>query len=146
MAGGSQIKIKGGIASKGEATVEDGALLVTGLAAGGFQLNFYGEDAGAAVASLNLHGINDDGIGVVLADKVLAAKVAVTFRRTHIPPGPGAWTLRLTKFNTVTEVAGGCSIPRHPPVGNCAVRRYSRSLSGPCELISARWGCIPVMA
>lgn len=104
MAGGSQIKIKGGIASKGEATVEDGALLVTGLAAGGFQLNFYGEDAGAGVTSINLHGINDDLVGVVLADDAIADKVAVTFRRTHIPPGPGPWTLRLLKFNTVTEV------------------------------------------
>lgn len=35
MAGGGRFKIKGGIASHGEAVVEDGALLITGVAAGG---------------------------------------------------------------------------------------------------------------
>lgn len=109
MAGGAEIKIKGGIASKGEAIVEDGAVLVTldGASVGAFQRDFYGEDAGGAVTSINLHEENDDGLGVVVAKRtgsITARAVAVVFRRTHVPPGPGAWTLRLLKFNTLTEV------------------------------------------
>lgn len=47
MAGGGKIKIKGGIASKNEAVVEDGALLVTGISgAGGIDYSTSEQDTG----------------------------------------------------------------------------------------------------
>ena len=99
MAGGGRFKIKGGIASKGEAVVEDGALLVTGdgLAGTGgrFQWNFYGEDPGSGVTSVELMEENTE-IGIPLARAVSTGNVAVKFRR-NAGPAPGDWTLRLFK-------------------------------------------------
>ena len=99
MAGGGKIQIKGGVASKNEAQVIDGALLVTavgGVPGGGaarFQTNFYGEDAGAAVTEVNLMEENLV-IGIPVARALQAGNVAVIFRRDG-GAAPGNWTLRL---------------------------------------------------
>lgn len=104
MAGGGRFKVKGGIASKGEAVVEDGALLVTGIAAGAggrFQLPFYGEDLSAGVTTVELMELNTE-IGIPLARAVSTGNVAVKFRR-DAGAAPGNWTLRL--FKNGVEVA-----------------------------------------
>lgn len=102
MAGGGRFIIKGGIASKGEAVVRDGALLITGIAAGGrFQLPFYGEDLSAGVTSVELMEENTE-IGIPLARAVSTGRVAVKFKRAA-GAAPGDWTLRL--FKNGVEVA-----------------------------------------
>lgn len=99
MAGGAKVKIKGGVASKGEALVIDGALLVTdvgggaGVSARTF-LNFYGEDSGSPT-SIELMEENTE-IGIPLARAVSTGNVAVKFRR-DTGAAPGDWTLRLFK-------------------------------------------------
>lgn len=105
MAGGGKIQIKGGIASKREAVVIDGALLVTavgvGVGASRFSMNFYGEDLGAGVTSVELMEENTE-IGIPLARALRTARVAVKFRRDS-GAAPGDWTLRL--FQNGAEVA-----------------------------------------
>ena len=107
MAGGGKIQIKGGVASKNEAQVIDGALLVTavgGVPGGGaarFQTNFYGEDAGAGVIEVGLMGDNTV-IGIPIARALQNGNVAVIFRRAGGAP-PGDWTLRL--FRNGVEAA-----------------------------------------
>ena len=109
MAGGSKIKIKGGVASKGEALVVDGALLVTdvGAGAGGavrFLQNFSGQDSGSGVISVNVMGAasatRELGIPIVGAHQT--RNVAVRIRR-DAAAAPGSWTLRL--FRNDIEVA-----------------------------------------
>ncbi len=103
MAGGGRVKIKGGRASKGEVVVEDGALLVTGISGGGagrFQMNFYGEDAGAGVTSILL--MESTATRIPFARAVDSGNVAVRFRRA-LGAAPGDWTLRL--FRNGLEVA-----------------------------------------
>lgn len=99
MAGGGRVKIKGGIATHGEAVVEDGALLVTGITAGTgaarFQWNFYGEDVGGGVTAVELMEENTE-IGIPIARAVSTGRVAVKFRRAA-GAAPGDWTLRLFK-------------------------------------------------
>ena len=106
MAGGGRFKIKGGLASKREAVVEDGALLITAVGGGGggagrFQTNFYGEDPGAGVTDVELMEENTE-IGIPLARAVNTGNVAVKFQR-NAGAAPGDWTLRL--FKNGIEVA-----------------------------------------
>lgn len=107
MSGGGKIQVKGGIASHNEALVIDGALLVTAVGAvpgaglPRFSLNFYGEDTGAGVTSIELMEENTD-IGIPLARALRTARVAVKFRR-DTGAAPGDWTLRL--FQNGVEVA-----------------------------------------
>lgn len=105
MAGGGKIQIKGGVASKNEAQVVDGALLVTAVggvgAAARFQMNFYGENAGGGVTEVELMEENV-ALGIPLARAVQSGNVAVRFRRDAGAP-PGDWTLRL--FMNDVEVA-----------------------------------------
>ena len=60
-----------------------------------FQQNFYGEDAGAGVTSVNVMGANTE-IGIPFPTPVVTRNVAVRFRRDAGAP-PGDWTLRLFK-------------------------------------------------
>jgi hypothetical protein len=106
MAGGGRVKIKGGRASKGEVVVEDGAILVTGIAAaagGRFQLPFYGEDMTAGVTAVELMEENTDAdMGIPIARAVSTGNVAVKFRRQGAAV-LGDWTLRL--FRNGVQVA-----------------------------------------
>lgn len=108
MAGGGRIKIKGGIASHGEAVVEDGALLITGVTGGGgtarFQLPFYGQNVLTGITTFGLMGTPTSGHppDIPLARAVSTGRVAVKFQRPAGPP-PGNWTLRL--FKNGVEVA-----------------------------------------
>ena len=107
MAGGSKIKIKGGVAGKGEALVIDGALLVTdvGSGAGGtvrFLQNFYGQDLSAGVTAVDLHGDDLDDLGIPTVGAHQTRNVAVRIRR-DAAAAPGSWTLRL--FRNDIEVA-----------------------------------------
>ncbi len=100
MAGGGQFRIKGGRAVKGQAIVDaDGNLLVAlapGSSVGGrFQMNFYGEDPGSGVTTVELMEENTE-IGIPLARAVRTGNVAVKFRR-NAGAAPGDWTLRLFK-------------------------------------------------
>ncbi len=107
MAGGGRFKIKGGLASKREAVVEDGALLITAVggipsgAGGRFEQNFYGQDLGAGVTSVELMEENTD-IGIPVPRAIQTANVAVKYRR-NAGAAPGDWTLRL--FKNGIEVA-----------------------------------------
>ncbi len=95
MAGGSKIKIKGGIASKGEAVVIDGALLVTDGGSSRALERFYGEDLSANVVTVNVMGDNT-AIGIPLPRAMMTVNVAVKIR--HDTAAPVAdWTLRLFK-------------------------------------------------
>lgn len=99
MAGGGKVKIKGGVASHSEALVIDGALLVTDVGgagaanAGRFQMNFYGEDLGSGVTSVELMGANT-ALGIPFARAVETANVAVRLQRLGVGP-IGPWTARL---------------------------------------------------
>lgn len=95
MAGGGRFKIKGGIASKGEAVVIDGALLVTGVSGGRFQLPFYGEDLSVGVTTVELMEENTE-TGIPLARATSAGLVAVKLEHSG-GASPGDWTLRLFK-------------------------------------------------
>ncbi len=101
MAGGGRFKIKGGLASKREAVVEDGALLITAVggipsgAGGRFEMNFYGQDSGSGVTSVELMEENTE-IGIPLARALKTGNVAVKFRHVGLG-GIGPWTLRLFK-------------------------------------------------
>ena len=102
MAGGGRFKIKGGIASKGEAVVVDGALLVTGISGGSggrFQTNYYGERT-TVVTSVLL--MQEADTRVAIARAVSTGNVAVRYERAAGAP-PGDWTLRL--FKNGLEVA-----------------------------------------
>lgn len=107
MAGGSKIKIKGGIAGKGEAIVLDGALLVTDVGGGAagavrFLQNFFGQNPASGVTTVGLHGSDLDNLGVPTVGAHQTRNVAVRFRRDAGAP-PGNWTLRL--FRNDIEVA-----------------------------------------
>lgn len=71
-----------------------------GFAPARFQQNFYGEDAGIGVTSVNLMGANDE-LGIPFPTPVITRNVAVAIRRDADPGGP--WTARL--FKNGVEVA-----------------------------------------
>ena len=66
-----------------------------------FSMNFYGEDLGSGVTSVELMEENTE-IGIPLARILRTARVAVKFRR-NVGAAPGDWTLRL--FQNGVEVA-----------------------------------------
>ncbi len=63
------------------------------------QINFYAEDSGSGVTSVNLMGLNSD-LEIMMVQRTKLSDVAVKFR-SFSPSGP--WTLRLFKNNS--EVA-----------------------------------------
>lgn len=68
---------------------------VTRYAPKRFQQNFYGEDNGAGVTSVNLMGANTV-VGIPVPTAIKTRNVAVRFRRSA-GTAPGDWTLRLFK-------------------------------------------------
>ncbi len=79
------------------ATLDD----VNGETLSRFSMNFYGEDLGSGVTSVELMEENTE-IGIPLARILRTARVAVKFRR-NVGAAPGDWTLRL--FQNGVEVA-----------------------------------------
>ena len=99
MAGGGRFKIKGGIASKREAVVEDGALLVTVV--GGVGLSFldvqrqWGTSNASGITNLILTGVPSFQFSEPMTRRMKTAQVAVRIRRNTAPAPAGDWTLTL---------------------------------------------------
>ena len=105
MAGGGRFKIKGGVASKREAVVEDGALLVTavGVVPGG--LGFldvqrqWGSSNASGITNLILTGVTTSQFSEPITRRMKTARVAVRIRRDTTPVPAGDWTLTLFRNN-----------------------------------------------
>lgn len=114
MAGGGRFKIKGGIASKGEAEVIDGAILVTvdgGLPSvpeSAVEHSFKGSESGAATSVDLMQEGTELGLGLPILKDVDAGAVGVSVIH-DASPDSGSWTLRLWRrtppATTFTQVA-----------------------------------------
>lgn len=113
MAGGGKIQIKGGVASKREAEVIDGALLVTAVGGGVggaavIEHEFFAEDASLGVTSLDIMDADPIGPALPILRDCTAEDIGVSFLHDAAPEG-GTWTLRLQRrlagSNVYIEVA-----------------------------------------
>lgn len=101
MAGGGRFKIKGGVASFGEAVVQDGAVLVTvdGAVPGsgnGFIEHSFLQSADGSTTEIDVMQGSPIGPGLAILREVEANSVGVSILHNDSPDG-GTWTLRLLR-------------------------------------------------
>lgn len=112
MAGGGKIQIKGGLASKGEAVVIDGAILVTAAGvlggAGVIEHSFFASVVAAGVTDIDVMDADPIGPALPILRSLTIEDIGVSFLHDAAPEG-GTWTLRVQRrlagTNTYIEVA-----------------------------------------
>jgi len=107
MAGGGKIQIKGGIASKREAVVIDGALLVTAVGgvggAGVIEHSFFASVDALGVTEIDLMDADPIGPALPILRAVTVEDIGVSFLHDAAPEG-GTWTVRVQRRASGSDI------------------------------------------